>query len=80
MTTVFLVVQHEGPDGSLQEPFIIEREGTYLPDHKMWNVNLRGPECGSKMISSVHESLVYRTREAAEKRLLELAPEEDRLR
>ena len=77
---VFLVVQHEGPDGSLLEPFIIEREGVHLPEHKVWNVNLRGYEGRSKLIQSVHEDLVYRTREAAEKRLLELVPEEDKLR
>ena len=67
--TVFLVAQHEGPAAS---PYILERQGTYLPEHKCWNVNLRGPECGSKLIQSIPEEKVYRTREAAEARLREV--------
>ena len=66
---VFLVAQHDGPAAS---PYVLEREGIYLPEHRCWNVNLRGPECGSRLIESIPEAKVYRTREAAEARLKEL--------
>ena len=75
--TIFLIVQHAGSDSS---PYILERQGVYVPEHKVWNVNLRGPECGSKLIESIPEAKVYRTQEAADKRLLEVIAEDDVLR
>lgn len=71
---VFLVAQHDGP--GWQPPYIVEREAICLPEYKCWNVNVRERGCGSRLVQSVPEERVYRTRELAEQRLREVQKEE----
>jgi hypothetical protein len=68
--TVFLIT--EAWDGLL---VVVEREGVYLLEHKCWNVNIRETGCPTKLIQSIPEEKVYRTREVAEARLRELEGE-----
>jgi hypothetical protein len=68
MTTVWLV-RAESKAGPFE---IWECEATPIYESGEWSVNVRGSSCRSKLFEVVPDEKVYKTREAAEKRVAEL--------